>query len=63
MVASFVTTALHKPSGITAFDTFVQMAPFINFRGDKESAQHYKLLAEETKDRVESGICLPRFFS
>ena len=52
----YLAFAKHRPSGITAFDTFVQMAPYINFRGDPRVTEHYKLLIEETKDRVANGI-------
>lgn len=51
----FLSNARHKPSGITAFDTFVQMAPFLTIRGTRELAEHYELLANETRDRVANG--------
>lgn len=52
----FLGFAKHRPSGITAFDSFVQMAPFLIMRGTQEFAAHYQLLAEETEERVENGI-------
>ena len=52
----FIGFAAHRPSGITAFDTFVQMAPFLTSRGTPELAEHYRLLADETAEKVTSGI-------
>ena len=52
----FLEFAGHRPSGITAFDSFVQMAPFLVARGTPQFADHYKLLAEETACHVNQGI-------
>lgn len=52
----FLSFAEHQPSGITAFDSFVQMAPFLVMRGTEKFVEHYKLLAEETEQRVKDGI-------
>ena len=52
----FLSFAKHKPSGITAFDTFVQMAPLVNFRGSKTATRYYEFLAKETEEQVEKGI-------
>ncbi|MBF0449676.1 MAG: 2-hydroxyacyl-CoA dehydratase [Candidatus Magnetomorum sp.] len=52
----FLSHANHRPSGITAFDTFVQMAPFLTMRGTKELADHYAFLAHDTQQRVEKKI-------
>jgi benzoyl-CoA reductase/2-hydroxyglutaryl-CoA dehydratase subunit BcrC/BadD/HgdB len=52
----FLDCAGHRPSGITVFDSFVQMAPFIVARGTKELADHYKILADETEENVRRGI-------
>jgi benzoyl-CoA reductase/2-hydroxyglutaryl-CoA dehydratase subunit BcrC/BadD/HgdB len=52
----FLSFAEHRPSGITAFDSFVQMAPFLIMRGTEKFVEHYQLLAEETGDRVKQGI-------
>ncbi|MEW6078262.1 MAG: 2-hydroxyacyl-CoA dehydratase family protein [Thermodesulfobacteriota bacterium] len=52
----FMACAEHRPSGITVFDSFVQMAPFLVVRGTKELADHYRLLADETEDNVRRGI-------
>lgn len=51
----FLGYAAHRPSGITAFDSFVQMAPFLVSRGTPRFVEHYRLLAEETAARVASG--------
>jgi benzoyl-CoA reductase/2-hydroxyglutaryl-CoA dehydratase subunit BcrC/BadD/HgdB len=45
----FMACARHKPSGLTVFDSFVQMAPFFTSRGTPEFAEHYKILADETE--------------
>lgn len=52
----FLSAARHRPSGITAFDSFVQMAPFLVARGTPQFVEHYRLLAEETAQRVKDGI-------
>ncbi len=51
----FLGFAEHRPSGITAFDSFVQMAPFLIARGTPQFVAHYRLLASETAQRVASG--------
>lgn len=51
----FLSFAENRPSGITAFDSFVQMAPFLVARGTSQFVDHYKLLAEETEQRVREG--------
>lgn len=53
---AFLEFARHRPSGITAFDSFVQMAPFLVARGTPQFVDHYRLLAEETARRVKDGI-------
>jgi len=52
----FLGFARHRPSGITAFDSFVQMAPFLVARGTPQFVDHYRLLAEETAQRVTDGV-------
>ncbi|MFP4445082.1 MAG: 2-hydroxyacyl-CoA dehydratase subunit D [Desulfosudaceae bacterium] len=52
----FMACAAHRPSGITVFDSFVQMAPFLVARGTPQLAEHYRLLADETEDAVAKGI-------
>jgi benzoyl-CoA reductase/2-hydroxyglutaryl-CoA dehydratase subunit BcrC/BadD/HgdB len=52
----FLDLAANRPSGITAFDTFVHMAPYItSLRGTKELVDYYKFLADETESRVAEG--------
>lgn len=51
----FLSCARHRPSGITAFDSFVQMAPILTDRGRPELAEHYRLLAEETNAMMQQG--------
>lgn len=52
----FTDLAAHKPSGITAFDSFVQMAPMLTSRGSQRLAEHYRLLVEETEAQMAGGI-------
>ncbi|TFH43695.1 MAG: 2-hydroxyacyl-CoA dehydratase, partial [Chrysiogenales bacterium] len=52
----FLRCAENRPSGITAFDSFVQMAPFLTDRGTRRLADHYRLLADETESRMAEGI-------
>lgn len=52
----FLSFAQCRPSGITAFDSFVQMAPILTSRGTPELVEHYRLLADETKAMVEEGV-------
>ena len=52
----FMKAALHKPAGITAFDSFVQMATFVTLRGTSQLVEQYKLLADETEERVAEKI-------
>ncbi|MBW1813565.1 MAG: 2-hydroxyacyl-CoA dehydratase [Deltaproteobacteria bacterium] len=51
----FVKLADSHPSGNTAFDTFAQMAPMICMSGDRELADHYKILLEETRQEMAAG--------
>lgn len=53
----FLGLAAHRPSGITAFDSFVHMAPYItSFRGTRELVEHMKLLADEAEDEMRKGV-------
>jgi benzoyl-CoA reductase/2-hydroxyglutaryl-CoA dehydratase subunit BcrC/BadD/HgdB len=52
----FMACAEHRPSGITVFDSYVQMAPFLVGRGTPELAAHYQELADETEANVREGI-------
>ena len=52
----FMNHAAHRPSGITAFDTFAHMAPYFTWmRGRPEMTDHFKLLADEVARRTEAG--------
>ena len=53
----FLSHAARHPSGITVFDTFIHMAPFItSFRGTPELSRHMKLLADEAEELAENNI-------
>lgn len=52
----FLRTGAHRPSGLTVFDSFVQMAPFLTARGTSELTEHYRLLADETEQRMAQGL-------
>lgn len=45
-----------KPSPITAFDTFVHMAPIVGLRGEEISVSYYRKLLKEIDERVKMGI-------
>ena len=47
--------ALH-PSGITAFDTFVHMTPFLISRGTPDLLEHCKFIADEVEERIKNKI-------
>ena len=51
-----MTFAQHRPSGLTVFDSFVQMAPFLTSRGTPELVEHYKILADEVEERIAAGV-------
>lgn len=49
----FLSYAEHKPSGITAFETFLHMGPYIAYyRGTKALVDHFKLLTEDIQTRI-----------
>ena len=52
----FLRTAASRPAGLTVFDSFVQMAPYLTSRGTKALAEHYRLLADETEENVARRI-------
>ncbi len=53
----FLGFATHRPSGITAFDSFAYMAPFVlPYRGSAELVHYYRQLADEVEERVRQGI-------
>ncbi|MBD3215151.1 MAG: 2-hydroxyacyl-CoA dehydratase [Candidatus Lokiarchaeota archaeon] len=52
----FLGYAAHHPSGISAFDSFVHMAPYLSsHRGTPLIVEHFKMLADETKALMEEG--------
>lgn len=53
----FYAFAARRPSAITAFDSFVHMAPYLTaLRGSPEIVEHFKLLADEVEANADSGI-------
>lgn len=51
----FLKTAEHRPSPVTAFDSFVHMAPFLVLRGLPALEEHYALLADEAEADLKTG--------
>jgi len=51
----FLKFAEGKPSPITAFDTYVHMAPFLTLRGTPVLKKHISLLADEAEERIANG--------
>ncbi len=45
-----------KPSPITAFDTFVHMAPIVGLRGEEIATIYYRKLLKEIDERIKNGI-------
>jgi len=45
-----------KPSPITAFDTFVHMAPIVGLRGEEITVIYYRKLLKEIDERIKNGI-------
>jgi len=52
----FLKTAEHHPAGLTVFDSFVHMAPFLTSRGTPTLVKHYRLLADEAQENIARGI-------
>lgn len=46
----------HKPSPLTCFDAFTQMAAIVSLRGTEEAVVHYRTLKTELEERVQKGI-------
>lgn len=51
----FLRCACHKPSAVTAFDSFVHMAPFLTLRGTPELRRHFEMLADEAEGKIAAG--------
>jgi len=49
-------TGRAKPSPITAFDTFVHMAPIVGLRGEEITVIYYRKLLKEIEERIKKGI-------
>lgn len=53
----FLALAKHRPAGITAFDSFAHMAPFLSrFRGTKEQVEHLTILVAEAREQMAAGL-------
>ncbi len=52
----FYDLARTRPSAITAFDTFVHMAPYVVYRGTKTLVDHFTMLADEAEQQMRDGI-------
>lgn len=52
----FIGLASHRPSPITAFDSFVHMAPILTSRGTRRLVEHYRMLADETESLEADGV-------
>jgi benzoyl-CoA reductase/2-hydroxyglutaryl-CoA dehydratase subunit BcrC/BadD/HgdB len=48
----FLNYASHRPSPLTAFDSFLHMGPIVALRGTQQTVDHNKLLADETEERL-----------
>jgi len=46
----------HKPSPLTCFDAFTQLAAIVSLRGTEEAITHYNAVKEELQERVEKGM-------
>ena len=52
----FLSHAACRPAGITAFDSFVHMVPYLTLRGTKDFVAHCKLIADEVEQQIANGI-------
>jgi benzoyl-CoA reductase/2-hydroxyglutaryl-CoA dehydratase subunit BcrC/BadD/HgdB len=48
--------ARHRPSPFTAFDTFVNMGPIVDLRGEPETIAFYRQLLAELDARIARGV-------
>ena len=52
----FLDTAARTPAPVTAFDSFLHMAPYITaYRGTPQLVDHFKLLADEAEAQAAAG--------
>ncbi len=52
----FLSFAARRPSGISAFDSFVHMVPFLTLRGTPDFVNHCKLIADEVEQHVADNV-------
>lgn len=50
----------HRPSPISVFDQFTQMAPIVEMRGDSTTVDFYAEMLKEVDDRISRGISAVR---
>jgi len=50
----------HRPSPISVFDQFIQMAPVVEMRGDPETVDFYAAMLREVDERIARGIGVVR---
>jgi bcr-type benzoyl-CoA reductase subunit B len=46
----------HRPSPMSCFDAFINMAPIVTLRGTEEVVQFYRDMKEELKERIIQGM-------
>ncbi len=46
----------HHPAPMTAFDTFIVMAPIVDLRGSQSSVEFYRKLLRELDERIANGV-------
>jgi bcr-type benzoyl-CoA reductase subunit B len=46
----------HRPSPMSCFDAFINMAPIVTLRGTEEVVQFYRDMKEELRERITQGI-------
>jgi benzoyl-CoA reductase/2-hydroxyglutaryl-CoA dehydratase subunit BcrC/BadD/HgdB len=46
----------HKPSPLTCFDAFTQLAAIVSLRGTEEAVTHYRTVKQELEERIQKGI-------
>ena len=54
-------TAVHRPAPMSAFDAFFQLALIVTLRGTQAVVYYYRMLLDEMKERIATGIgAVPR---
>jgi bcr-type benzoyl-CoA reductase subunit B len=54
--AEIMSRASHRPSPISAFDQFIQMAPIVEMRGDAITVDFYAAMLKEIDARIANGV-------